>query len=320
MARVRVLQPGMLTTVQDLGRPALSAMGIARGGAADTLSLRVANMLVGNPQGAAALEMTLTGGTFEFESEAYIAVTGATASASIEHGSMSREIPLWSRQRIEAGQRLRIGPVTAGARVYLATSGGIDVPQVLGSASTHLGASFGGMQGRALRTGDTLALGTVASASSTSIAPSAHTISCVREWLASRVLHATHTEGASPISAEHAQTLWDSSFVVSPQSNRVGIRLEGPPIAVSTRGTMTSEGMMHGAVQVPENGQPIMLGVDHPTTGGYPVIASVVAADLSILGQLRPGEQVRFARISHDAARTRYLQLESLLAPSGTNP
>lgn len=320
MPLLRVIQPGMFTTVQDLGRAGLASMGIARGGAADTLSLRIANMLVGNPPDAAALEMTLTGGVFEFDAPATIAVTGGTTIASIEAGPVSRPLSMWTAMRIAPGERLCTGPITHGARVYLSVSGGIGVATVLGSASTCLGASFGGFHGRPLRAGDWVPLGNPSHSGPGSQAVSPATLSHVREWLDRRTLRATECTHATAVQPELARHFWESPFTVSSRSNRVGVRLDGPAITLAAAGTMASEGMMHGAVQVPPNGQPIILGVDHPTTGGYPLVACIAAADLPVLGQLRPGDQVRFQRISYEVARTLYLQSVALTIPSNAAP
>ncbi len=320
MASLRVIEPGMLTTVQDLGRGGCSALGIARGGAADSLSHRIANLLVGNQPGAPALEMTLTGGTFECNSPGTIALTGGTVIASIESSSASQTVATWTPHQVRPGDRIRIGPITRGVRTYLAFAGGIDVPLVLRSAATHLGAAFGGFHGRALRAGDTLPLGEARLIVQPEHALASAALSHLRATLDQRTLRATDGPHASAFPPDQSGLFWDQPFTISPQSNRVGIRLSGPAITPTIRGNLTSEGMMHGAVQAPENGQPIILGVDHPTTGGYPVIACIAAADLPILGQLRPGEQVRFQRISHEQALALYLQREALLAPPPASP
>ncbi len=320
MPFLRVIQPGMLTTVQDLGRAGLTSLGIARGGAADTLSLRIANLLVGNPSDAPALEMTLTGGCFEFDGPVTVALAGGATAASIQTGTATRPLSMWTAVRIAPGERLDTGPITRGARVYLSVSGGIGVPAVLGSASTHLGAAFGGFHGRPLRAGDAVPLGASPTSLPGSHAVSPATLSRVREWLDRRALRATECSHATAVEPDLARHFWESPYTVSIQSNRVGVRLDGPVITPALTGSMASEGMMHGAVQVPPNGQPIILGVDHPTTGGYPILACIAAADLPLLGQLRPGDEVRLERISPEAARTLYLQSEALLAPSGVAP
>jgi antagonist of KipI len=270
-----------LTTVQDLGRPGYAHLGISASGAADALSLRTGNLLVGNAEGAAALEMTLAGGTFEFESRAVVALTGADFEASI---------PMWTAAWVKPGEQVRCGHARSGARCYLCVNGGIEVPLVLGSASTHLLTGLGGYEGRALKRGDVLACG-------------ARTLRA-----ASPLLGTPPPDQDSPpiihvTSPTNAQALCHALWEVRPDSDRMGLRLRGPALDRHT-GHMLTEGVPLGAVQVPPDGQPIILFVEHQTTGGYPKIANVISADFHALGQLRPRDQVRFEQISIDAALT----------------
>ncbi|MBX3379276.1 MAG: biotin-dependent carboxyltransferase [Phycisphaeraceae bacterium] len=304
-AILRVLEPGMLTTVQDLGRPGFSALGVAIGGAADTLSLRIGNRLVGNPDDAAGLEFTLTGGFFEFEQGAVIAVTGGVAEVS---GSKCGMIPMWRMANLSAGEQLRIGPVRRGCRVYLTVREGIQVNKILGSRSTHLSARFGGHEGRALKAGDVLRVGVSRSPEQTR-----GEVSYGPEFLRRRTIRAIETPDSGMFRPEAAQGIWASGYRVSNQSDRAGIRLEGEANSSLCGGRMTSEGMTHGVIEVPENGQPIVLGVDHPTTGGYPVIACVATVDLPILGQLRPRDEVRFERVTVQRAREMLAENEAAL-------
>ena len=269
----------MLTTVQDLGRPGYAHLGISASGAADALSLRAGNLLVGDPEGAPALEMTLAGGAFEFEQPAIVALTGADFDASI---------PLWTAISIHPGERLRCGHARSGARCYLCVRGGIGVPPVLGSASTHL---LTGIGGRPLKRGDVVPVG-----------PS---------WIKSTRRHppiTSHGGHGDPkvlhvTAPAHAQALTAATWEVQPDSDRMGIRLRGPALERHT-GRMLTEGVPLGAVQVPPDGQPIILFVEHQTTGGYPKIANVISAGFHTLGQLRPRDQVRFEQVSIDAALT----------------
>ena len=269
-----------MTTVQDLGRPGYAHLGISASGAADALSLRAGNLLVGNPEGAAALEMTLAGGTFEFESRAVVALTGADFDSSI---------PMWTPVWVKPGEQVRCGHARSGARCYLCVSGGIEVPPVLGSASTHLLTSLGGHDGRALKRGDVLAVHTT-----TSHQPPA-TSHGVRSSPTSPTIHVT--------APTNAQALCRTAWEVQPDSDRMGLRLRGPALDGHT-GHMLTEGVPLGAVQVPPDGQPIILFVEHQTTGGYPKIANVISADFHAVGQLRPRDQVRFEQVSIDAALT----------------
>ncbi len=312
MGLLRVIEPGMHTTVQDLGRTGLGAIGVARGGAADPLSLRIGNRLVGNPDGAAALEMTLLGGSFTFEHDAIIVLTGGDVLPSIESGDGPREVPACIPIAIRAGERLTTGPIVRGVRTYLCIAGGIAVPRVLGSASTHLAAGFGGFAGRALRHGDTLEFGAISARSpSPELARSAPRF--IERALARRVLRAVEGAHAGTFDAPATREFWSRPFTASSRSDRVGVRLHGRIALAASGGTMPSEGMMCGAVQVPPGGEPIILLVDHPTTGGYPVIASTATVDLPVLGQLRPGDDVRFERITPEAARALLRQHEGEL-------
>ncbi|MGH7244021.1 MAG: biotin-dependent carboxyltransferase family protein [Phycisphaerales bacterium] len=305
-ANLRVLEPGMLTTVQDLGRSGFTSLGVAIGGAADKLSLRIGNRLVGNADNIAALEFTLTGGRFAFEKDSLIAVTGGVGEVSATDAG---ELRMWQAVRIRAGEQLRIGPVRRGCRIYLSVQGGIRVQAVLGSASTHLAAGFGGYEGRTLKTDDVLQYEESAANTSPLDARTLGT-----DLLHRRTLRAIEAPIEGRFHRDAADAFWNSEFSVSNQSDRAGIRLEGHVIASLCAGRMTSEGMTHGVIEVPENGQPIILGVDHPTTGGYPSIACIASVDLPVLGQLRPRETVRFERLSVDEARKLFASSEAELS------
>jgi antagonist of KipI len=304
---VRITDPGLQTTVQDLGRPGLSHIGVARSGAADTLSLRIGNRLVGNPDAAAALEMTLRGGEYLFEQDGLVAVTGAPAPIELRGAAASaRAVPMWRAAHIRAGERLVIGPTSRGARGYLCIAGGIDTEPVLGSRATHLASGIGGLDGRALSVGDVLPIGAPR-------ADAPHTPSKldVFEDLFLDTLRVT--PGPHVSLAGGVQALTHTDFTVSASSDRMGVRLEGPRLHAAARGRMITEGMPDGAIQVPESGQPIILLPDRPTTGGYPVIACIASVDLPACGQLRPWQRIRFELITIDEARRLYQEREALL-------
>lgn len=308
-ANIRVISPGMLSTVQDLGRCGLSSIGVGRGGAADTISLRVGNRLVGNADGAATIEMTWIGGTFEFNRDAVVALTGGLLDARLLRRNETRPFSMWMPQQILAGDRLALGPIQSGARSYLCVASGIDVPHVLNSRSTHLVGEFGGFTGRALKAGDGLAVGTSSTGSVNAVSNRDVEAFCMH-ILARRTIRAVEGAQYDLFNDEVIAAFWSSSFQVSMHSDRAGLRLHGRISPSALGGRMPSEGMMPGAVQVPESGEPIVLGVDHPTTGGYPVIACVAAVDHAVLGQIRPGEQIRFERITREQARQLYVDLE----------
>ena len=294
---ILVHAPGAFTTVQDLGRPGHGLAGVSRAGAADPVALRLGNRLLGNPEGAAALEMTLIGGSFHFPDGAEVAVTGAGCG-----------VPAWTPLRIAPGDTLRLGPMSAVVRSYLCVRGGILVPLVGGSASTHVPGGMGGFEGRPLRKGDALQAGPPAGPSRRGILPG------VLASLAPRTtIRVTPGLQSGWFSAAARALFLNSEYQVSNDSNRLGIRLEGPPVPLESGGQMITEGVPLGAVQIASGGQPILLFVDQQTTGGYPKIANVITADLPSLGQLRPGDRIRFAEVLPAEARRLLLEQESRL-------
>ena len=305
---IRVLSPGLLTTVQDLGRPGLGALGVPPGGAADAHALRLGNLLLGNPEGAAGLEMTLSGPTLLFDEEALVALAGAPFAATLE----GEPVPAWSAIRVPAGGRLAVGSATAGARGCLCLRGGFDVPVVLGSRSTDVATGFGGLSGRALRAGDELAAGRADGSPRGGRVDAA-----AARWTgARRLLRVTPGPQEDWFPPQALVAFLSRPFRVSATGSRTGVRLAGEPLAAPSRSLLT-EGVAAGAVQVPPAGLPILLLVEHPSTGGYPKIANVIAADHSALAQLRPGEEVRFARVSFDEARRLLFDREARLGAPG---
>jgi antagonist of KipI len=312
---ITVDDAGLFTTVQDLGRPGQARLGVSAAGAADATALVVANRLAGNPDGAAALEMTLKGGRFRFDAEAYVALAGADMQAAVD----GRTLPAWSAASVPAGATLTCGMATTGARAVLAVRGGIRVPPVLGSASTHVPSGLGGHAGRALRPGDRLSIGDVAAGAPpvarrvdpgarAALAPDSFAGATTAPGFAVVTLRVTAGAQVDRFGAPARRVFVDSEYRIGGASDRMGLRLEGPPIPPPAGGTMLTEGMPLGAIQIPPAGQPVILFVDHQTTGGYPVIASIASADLSCVAQLRPGARVRFEMIAFDTARRLLLQ------------
>lgn len=279
---IEVQSPGMFTTVQDLGRPGFGTMGVSRSGAADPVALRLGNRLVGNPADAAALEMTLLGGTFRFPEGATVAVTGGACG-----------VKGWSTLAVEPGGVLRVGGLSSGARCYLCVRGGIEVPLFLGSASTHVLSGLGGFEGRALRKGDVLRIGERVERQ----ARESIRADVVARLAPRKVLRVTDGPQAEEFTGEAVAAFYAGSYRVSNDSNRMGIRLQGSAIESPHDGQMPSTGVSLGAIQVPAGGQPIVLFVEQQTTGGYPILANVIRADLASLGQLRPGDEIRFERL-----------------------
>jgi antagonist of KipI len=297
---------GLQTTVQDLGRPGFGPMGVSRSGAADPVALVIANRLVGNPPNTAALEMTLIGGRYRFESHACVAVAGASCPAKLD----GVPVELWATLNVPAGAILEIGPAPAGARMYLSVSGGIQVPTFLGSASTHLLTGLGGFEGRALRKGDRLAFGTPPEW------PRRRRLR--RETLARlsprRTIRVTYGPQAAWFTDGQRADFVSNPYRVTQEANRMGLRLEGTPIPCPDSSHMVTEGVALGAIQMPADGQPIILFVEQQTTGGYPKIANVIAADIASCGQLRPGDEVRFEWVSIETARSLIREQARLLS------
>jgi 5-oxoprolinase (ATP-hydrolysing) subunit C len=300
-----VESPGFQTTVQDLGRPGYGVRGVSASGACDTVSLRVANRAVGNPPGSAALEMTMSGGRYRFEGAAVAAVTGAECTVRVD----GRAVECWVAFDIEAGALLEIGQAASGSRMYLAVAGGFAVPPFLGSASTHLMTGLGGFEGRALRKGDRLAIGI---ASPVRGLLRKEVLARLRPRKTLRVTYAPQTDWFAD--GQRAAFV-ESPYRVTPDANRMGLRLEGTALSCARGAGMVTEGVALGAVQIPPEGQPIILFVEQQTTGGYPKIANVIRADLASVGQLRPSDEVRFEWVSFETARALYREQEELLLP-----
>jgi antagonist of KipI len=292
-----VLAGGLQTSVQDLGRFGYRHLGVGVSGALDGYSLRVANALVGNPPSSAALEITLAGPRLRFDRAARIAITGAEIDAHVEGAA----IPGWRTIDLPQGCELFLGASRRGARAYLAVAGGIAVPMIMGSASTDVRGGFGGHEGRSLANGDRLRLG------SSSVIQVA-TPEIASWWLDpetdldfSRAPSIRILPGRDFLRADTA--IDAGSFQVSPQSNRQGLRLQGPALSLVDTRERLSEPVAPGTIQLPPDGQPIVLLAEAQTIGGYPRIGHVIAADLPRLAQLRPGDTLRFESVDATEAR-----------------
>ncbi len=286
---IRVLKPGLATTVQDCGRCGYAHLGISPCGAADALSFRIANMLVGNNEFVPALEMTLLGATLEFDQPAIVAVSGGACDCKVGR----YRVPTNAAIEVPVGGVLQCGSITGGARSYLAIQGGIDVPLVMGSASTDVRGGFGGFEGRRLRTNDVLGI-----RKSTGLRPRRLRAEALGDLSHSSPIRVTHGAQHEWFGADEYAKFLTTPFEVSEQSDRAGLRLKGPAIAQREPKQLLTDGIPLGALQVPPDGQPIILFVDQQTTGGYPKIANVIGADMHRIGQLRPRDEVRFAEVS----------------------
>lgn len=303
---IEVLRCGALTTVQDLGRHGLRHLGVSQCGALDPLALQQANLLLGNDPGAAGLEISVGPVQLRFQEESVIVLTGVDFAPQL--ADVPGIVLAGHRTWIPAGATLALTrPAIPGARCYLAVAGGIDVPTVLGSRSTDFKACFGGLQGRALEAGDILPVG-----------PVTQTLTDTHRGV--RGLAPTHVLRALPgpeygefTAASHTQ-FWMQPWRISHQSNRMGMRLNGPPLQLRQPLSLLSSGVLPGDVQVPADGLPIVLANDAQTIGGYPRIASVIRADLWQLAHLPPLTSVYFQPVTHAAARAVLERQASYLA------
>jgi KipI family sensor histidine kinase inhibitor len=312
LASIRVVEPGILTTVQDLGRPGMARYGVAPGGALDRTALMLGNRLVGNELGEAGLEVTLIGPRLEFTGAAVVAVTGADLGARLNGAAM----PLWQPVAVADGDELSFQPAAGGgngARAYLCVAGGLAIEPVLGSRSTDLVGHFGGFQGRALRAGDDVARRESPASPDTLMRRRLRTAPPTPE----RSITARVTLGPQRdrFTEEGIAVFLGEEYGVSTKANRTGIRLSGAPIGHRHGADLVSEGIAHGAIQVPGDGQPIVLLAARQTVGGYVKIATVIGADLDRFAQLRPGATVRFAEVTPDRAREETLRARPAYGP-----
>jgi biotin-dependent carboxylase-like uncharacterized protein len=287
---ILVRRPGLLTTVQDLGRPGLAHLGVPTAGAADRRAFGLANRLVGNRPGAAALEVTLTGPELELEAGGWIALTGGRVRADLD----GRPVPMDVAVRAEPGQVLRVGSLTSGLRAYLAVRGGIDVAPVLGSRSTDTLAPVGPPR---------LEEGTRLPVSDQAGGDPFRRVAPTPPVDPEPVLRTVRGPRHDVFTSEALPALIGVAWTVTSDSDRTGVRLDGPVLERRRKGELASEGMVEGSLQVPPDGHPILFLVNHPTTGGYPVIAVVVGADLPLAAQARPGTRLRFRFVTLSAAR-----------------
>jgi antagonist of KipI len=302
---LRVQAPGLFTTIQDLGRLNAISAGVQAGGAMDRFAHSAANLLVGNDPGQASLECTFSGPHLVAERACVVAITGADFDPQINGVA----VPSWTGLFLAPGDRLTFGTRRAGVRIYVAIAGGIEADRWLGSSSTNVLAARGGKEGRPLRSGDTISIaaGPQKPAISGRGLPNA-----MRPDYADHTLFAVAGPQVKRLTAEGRRLFFGSTYRLSNNSDRMGYRLDGPLLATSGD-ELLSFGLVSGAVQVPRNGQPILLMADAQTAGGYPVVATVVSASLPVAAQLLPGDEVRFAEVTLERARQMRKGLESAL-------
>ena len=317
---IKIIKPGILTTIQDLGRYGFQKFGVIVSGVMDSLSHRIANLLVGNEENAPTLEITMVGPVIEFERDTLISICGGDLSPSID----GKFVPLWRPVLVKKGSQLRFGQCKAGCRSYLAVAGGFDVPRVMGSTSTYLRAGIGGFKGRPLKTGDELKLSP----------PNNRSVQMIHDFstkIGDQKFVATKwsvSAGFIPISnkipsirvikgrqyqlfsKESQKSFFREPFEITTQSDRMGYRLKGSVLSLTSAEEMISEAVNFGTIQVPPDGNPIVLLADRQTTGGYPKIGQVATVDLPYIAQLKPGDKIKFVEVSHEEAQRLYLERE----------
>jgi biotin-dependent carboxylase-like uncharacterized protein len=279
---------GPLTTVQDPGRPGYLRVGIPASGPMDPDAFVLANRLVGNPDGAAALECTLIGPRVEFADDRLVAITGADMPAALNGSTVSR----WQSVPVGAGDVLRLGPARAGVRAYLAVSGGIDTPPALGSRATYVRGRLGGLAGRPLAKGDRLPLG-----AATPARPGRIRAGHVPDYSAEPRIRVVLGPQDDRFTARGIAAFLEGPYEMTPQSDRMGARLRGPVIEHTRGHDIISDGVPLGGIQVVGDGQPIVLLADRQSTGGYTKIATVCSFDIGRLGQVKPGQRLTFTQI-----------------------
>lgn len=314
MSGFKIISPGLLTTVQDLGRSGWRRHGVTAGGAMDLLALRLVNLLVGNGEGAAALEITLTGPRLTFAEETLFALGGGDFAAQLN----GQPVPLWRPVRAPRDTTLELAECRRGCRAYLTVAGGIAVGEVMGGRGTDLRAGLGGFQGRALRAGDELKTGAPAERAAR-ILQTLQTQTVARWGVAADALPAYAAKATVRavrggqfdwFAEESRRRLFAAAYRVSAKADRMGMRLAGPVLNRLAPRELLSEAVAFGAIQVPPSGQPIVLMADCQTIGGYPKIAHVISVDLPVLAQLQPADEVRFREVSLEEAQRLYLVRE----------
>jgi antagonist of KipI len=298
-----VVKPGMLTTVQDLGRRGYQGLGVPVSGPMDAYSHRLANQILGNDPRAAALEITLLGPELLVDGYLTCAACGADLSLTVD----GKPAPLNQAFHVKSGSRLKWGTRVSGTRMTLAVRGGLDVPATLGSRATHLASRMGPFDGRALRAGDVLPIGT---ATDVTRSVAGNPLEIPDGGANVRVLPAVHRQRFTD---DAWGLLVHARFTISPQSNRMGYRLDGPVLGHAGAADILSEAMPYGVIQVPASGQPILLLAERATTGGYATIANVITADLPIAGQLAPGDWIQFDPVTREDALAALRRREAAL-------
>lgn len=314
---LKILKSGLQTTVQDLGRTGFQKYGVIVSGAMDPFAHRLANLLVGNSEQAATLEITLVGPAIQFTEDALIALCGGNLSPKVNGDAVRTGRML----AVKEGATLTFGEPSMGARCYLAIAGGIGVPAVMGSRSTYLRAGIGGFQGRALEKGDVLPIGEVTQQQQALQQHHENEFDWLlppARYFEEPVIRMIPGRQFELFDENSKQRIFSEPFAVSSNSDRMGYRLQGARLSLETPAELVSEAVAFGSVQVPGDGNPIVLLADRQTTGGYPKIGQVASVDLPLISQLKPGQQLRFKKISMADAQQRWIEQEQSIRQIAT--
>ena len=304
----QVLKPGLFTTVQDLGRYGYLRYGVPISGAMDPFALIAANLLVENNPNDACLEITLIGPELKALTQVYIAITGGDAEPKIN----GEKVPMWQTLQVKKGDIIFFGKMKSGCRAYLSIKGGINTPVVLGSRSTYVRGGFGGINGRQLKTGDLIEGFTTSPLKAEYAMPE----ELIPQYTGNFIVHVVLGPQADMFTENGITTFLSNSYTVTSEADRMGYRLEGPSIEHKAKADIVSDALLPGAIQVPKNGKPIIIMRDAQTTGGYPKIAVAITPDVSMLGQAKPNDTIKFSKITtqlaHEKTKAYYRMLNNL--------
>ncbi len=317
---ITIIKPGLLSSIQDLGRYGYQKYGVITSGAMDPLAHRLANLLVGNKENKPTIEITLLGPVIQFEQDSLISICGGDFSPTINGTS----IRTWRTVFVKKGSQLRFGKARSGCRAYLSVAGGFSIPTIMESKSTYLRAQIGGYQGRSLAAGDQIMFDPPSKLSKRMILQLNKNLTdklfIEMDWtVTSDLIPNLHSEPSIRVmkglqyqlfTKKSQEAFFTEPFTVTTQSDRMGYRLQGPHLELEQAKEMISEAVSFGTIQVPAEGNPIVLLADRQTTGGYPKIGQIATVDLSSIAQAKPGDMIHFSKITHEEAQLLFLELE----------
>lgn len=312
---IKVLQAGFLATIQDLGRYGLQKYGVIVGGAMDIFAVRMANILVGNKENEGTIEITMFGTKLLFNEAHLIAITGGCLQPTID----DKPVLMWRPILVKKGQVLQFNGIKSGARAYIAFAGGLNVPKVMNSKSTYIPAKLGGFKGRQLQKGDILTCGEISNQAKYFVSqleamkiPFSWSVNHASFYTCRKPQSIRIIQGAEfeKFNDKSQQAFVETLYTLTVHADRMGYQLKGAKLQLKEKFELLSEGVTYGTIQVPSNGQPIILMADRQTTGGYPKIGQVISVDLPRLAQLQPNQQIKFEVVSIDEAENLLMQQE----------